>query len=397
MTVPDDAAAAGPGNGKRGLLARIWTSRAGAEVSHGAAPVPASGVVQPSRPPTPRSLVHRSPFGIGFMGTIGALLAVALMTAVGQLQGIVIPIIVSLFLALGLNPAVEWMHRRGLARGLSVLIVALTLIGLIVLGAWAIFPVLSEQITLLVANSPAYLEQLRQNPQIADLDARFQIIARAQEYLQKTDLLTNLFGGLMGAGKAVANLLVSTIVTLVLTLYFLASLPSIKQVVYQLAPASRRDRVRYLANEIFRRIGGYLSGLFIVAASAATAAFLFMSIAGMWAYILALTVVVALFAFIPLVGSTVNMVIVSIVAFSVSPAHGLAALIFFLCYQQFDAYVIQPRVFARSVNVPGALVVIAALAGGTLLGIVGAMLAIPTTAALLLLYREVLVPHLDSR
>ena len=112
-------------------------------------------------------------------------------------------------------------------------------------------------------------------------------------------------------------------------------------------------------------------------------------------YSLALAVVVGLFAFVPLVGTTISMVIVSIVAFSISPTTGLITLLFFLAYQQFDAYVVQPRIFSHSVQVPGVMVILAAVSGGLLLGLVGAILAIPTMAALLLLYREVLIPHLN--
>ena len=90
------------------------------------------------------------------------------------------------------------------------------------------------------------------------------------------------------------------------------------------------------------------------------------------------------------------MIIVSIVAFSVSPTAGLITLAYFLIYQQLDAYVVQPRVFSQSMNVPGVLVILGAISGGLLLGIVGALLAIPTVASLLLLYREVVVPHLDA-
>ena len=136
-------------------------------------------------------------------------------------------------------------------------------------------------------------------------------------------------------------------------------------------------------------------GLFLVVLIAMVVAYLFLNIVGIAQYALALTVVVGLFAFVPLIGTTISMVIVSIVAFSFSPTTGLITLIFFLAYQQFDAYFIQPRIFSHSVQIPAVLVMLAAISGGLLLGIVGALLAIPTTAALLLLYREVLLPHLD--
>jgi len=276
-----------------------------------------------------------------------------------------------------------------------VLLVALSFLALIALAVWAVVPVASEQVRGLAANAPLYLESLRQNPQIAAFDAQFQVIDRVILFLTSGELIGVLFGGIVGAGAAVANMLFSTIMTIVLTLYFLSSLPAIKEVIYQLAPASRRARVRYLATEMFNRVGGYVTGMFLVVMLSSSVAFLFLSIVGLGEYSLALAVVVAVFAFVPLVGTTISMIIVSVVAFATSPTTGLITLGFFLLYQQFDAYVVQPRIFSSSVQVPGVMVILAAMSGGFLLGIVGAILAIPTMAALLLLYREVLVPHLN--
>ncbi len=341
------------------------------------------------------SLLDRNPFQIGFFFTIGALAAAGVVTAIVSLKTVVVLVLLSLAISLGLNPAVEWFHHRGVRRGFAVLLVALAVITLIVLAGWALVPVVSEQVNRLMFQAPGYLENLRQNPQIAAFDAQFNVIDRAVAFLTSGELISGLFGGILGAGQVLANTIFSLIVTTVLTLYFLITLPTIKEVIYQLAPASRRPRVKYLANEMFKRVGGYVSGLFLVVLIAMVVAYLFLNIVGIAQYALALTVVVGLFAFVPLIGTTISMVIVSIVAFSFSPTTGLITLIFFLAYQQFDAYFIQPRIFSHSVQIPAVLVMLAAISGGLLLGIVGALLAIPTTAALLLLYREVLLPHLD--
>jgi len=341
------------------------------------------------------SWLFRNPFPIGFFLAAGAMTAFGLIIVIVQLKTVVVLVLLSLALALGLNPIVEWLHRRGIRRGLSVLLVALSFLALIALAVWAVVPVASEQVRGLAANAPLYLESLRQNPQIAAFDAQFQVIDRVILFLTSGELIGVLFGGIVGAGAAVANMLFSTIMTIVLTLYFLSSLPAIKEVIYQLAPASRRARVRYLATEMFNRVGGYVTGMFLVVMLSSSVAFLFLSIVGLGEYSLALAVVVAVFAFVPLVGTTISMIIVSVVAFATSPTTGLITLGFFLLYQQFDAYVVQPRIFSSSVQVPGVMVILAAMSGGFLLGIVGAILAIPTMAALLLLYREVLVPHLN--
>lgn len=345
--------------------------------------------------PTRVSLVYRSPFQIGFLLALGAMTAFGIVTAALTLKSILILVLLALFFSLGLNPVVELLQRRRVPRPAAVLVVALSLLIVLGLAVWAIVPVVAAQGANLITNAPSWLQALRENPQIAGLDAQYQIIDKAISFLSSGAWVSSLFGGLLGAGIAVANVVFSVIVTLVLTLYFLASLPAIKNVIYQLAPGSRRARARYLANEMFRRVGGYMSGMFVVVSLWAAGSFLVFNLVGLGQYSLALSVVVATFAFIPVVGSFVALAICTLIAFSVAPTTGAVVLAYFLTYQQLDAYVVQPRVFSRSLNVPAVLVILGAISGGLLLGVVGALLAIPTVASLLLLYREVLVPHID--
>lgn len=343
------------------------------------------------------SLARRSPFAIGFFITLGALTAFGLVFGLYRISSVVVLVMLALYVALGLNPLVDKLSSRGLRRGFAVFLVAVAAIAVLALAFWAVLPVAYEQINRLLLNAPSLLEELRANSQIADLDARYGIINRVSTFLTSGELITGLFGGLLGASQAVAGVVFSATMTIVLTLYFVASMEQVKDAILDLAPASRRPRVRYLANEMFSRIGGYVTGLFIVITCAATVAFVFLTIVGLGQYALALAVVVALCAVIPLIGSTLSMIIVSIVAFTFSPTQGFITLAFFLTYQQFDNYFIQPRVFQRSVSVPGPLVILAAVCGGVLYGLLGALLAIPSMAALMLLYREVLIPALNRR
>ena len=350
-----------------------------------------------SGPRSDISLVRRSPFAIGFFVTLGALTAGGLVFGLYRVSSVVMLVMLALYLALGLNPLVDRLAGYGLRRGFAVLLVVLGGLGVLALAIWAVLPVVSEQINRLLLNAPSLLQELRANPQIAELDARYDIINRVSAFLTSGELLTGLFGGLWGASQAVVSIVLSSIVTVVLTIYLLASMPLFKEAIYELAPASRRPRVRYLANEMFNRIGGYVTGVFIVIMCSTTVAYLFLNVVGLSQYALALAAVVALCAIIPLIGSTVSMVIVSTVAFTFSATQGLITLIFLLTYQQIDNYFIQPRVFQRSVSVPGPLVILAALAGGVLYGLLGALLAIPSMAAAMLLYREVLIPALNRR
>ncbi|MBM7797367.1 putative PurR-regulated permease PerM [Microlunatus panaciterrae] len=343
-----------------------------------------------------RPLQLMSPFRIGFTGTIGAMLAYGLALAVIQARSVLILIVVAMFIALGLNPMVEMLTRRRLKRSLAVLVVFFAVVLVLALATLAIVPVFSEQISSLIDAAPGMLGDLQRNPQIAAVDQQFQLLEKAQQFLTSGGLVTKLFGGILGAGKVVLSAVFSALTLLILTLYFLATMPTIKRALYRLAPASRRDRVRYLADEIFDKIGAYLGGMFVVVTTAGLLTFIFLMVIGMHKYALALAVVVAILDFIPMVGATIAAVIVCVIAFVQSPVIGIAAVVFYVLYQQFENYVVQPRVMKRSVNVPGSVVVVAALIGGTLLGVVGALLAVPTAAAILILMREVAQPRLDA-
>lgn len=339
-----------------------------------------------------------SPFRIGFFGTFGVLLAYGLTQTLVRANSVLLLIVVAFFIALGLNPLVQLLARRRVPRPLAVMAVFGVVVAAIAGATWAVVPVFSDQIQSLITNTPGYLDQLRNNPQIHVIDERFHVIDKATEFITSGALISKVFGGIVGAGRLVVSAVFTTITLLILTLYFMISLPTIKTAIFKLAPASRRERVADLAEQVFSRVGAYLSGMFVVVTCAGVSSFIFLWIIGMREYALALAVVVAILDFIPMVGATLGAIIVCTVVFVSSPSWitGVAAVIFYVAYQQFENYVIQPRVMKRSVDVPGAVTVIAALLGATLLGVVGAMLAVPTAAAILLLMREVVQPRLDN-
>jgi len=187
----------------------------------------------------------------------------------------------------------------------------------------------------------------------------------------------------------------NTFVITVMTLYFLAGLDQAKSALYRLAPASRRDRVRKLGDRVIDGVGGYVSGAFVVALCAGVSSLIFLFAVGMGNYAVALAFVVALLDVIPMIGATIGAVIVTAIGFATDPTIGILCVIFYVIYQQVENYLIYPRVMSKSVDVPGVVTVIAALVGASLLGVVGALLAIPTAAALLMLTREVFVRQQD--
>jgi predicted PurR-regulated permease PerM len=337
-----------------------------------------------------------SPLRIGFLGGVGVLLAYALAQAVLRAQSILILVVVAFFIALGLNPLVRMLTRAGVKRGLAVLIVLFGVVVVFALALFAVVPVFVEQIGNLIQTGPDLLQNTLRNPQVNALNERYQLIDRARSAVSGGGLASRVFGGVVGAASAVAGALLSGFTLLILSLYFLVSLPAIKGAIVRLAPASRRNRASYLSEQIFTRISSYISGTFIVAAIAGIASFIFLLVIGLGEYALALAVLIAVLDIIPLVGASLAALIIVIIAFTQSTTTGIIALVFYLLYQQFENYVVQPRVFKKAVDVPGALVVIAALVGGSLLGIVGALLSVPVAAVALLILREVAQPRLDA-
>ncbi|MFF0342264.1 AI-2E family transporter [Kribbella sp. NPDC004875] len=352
---------------------------------------PSEGMGQPG-PPLRRS----NPFTFGFFAALGVLVAWGLWNALGQARSVLILLLVSMFIAVGLNPLVEWFMRRGLKRGLSVGVVFLLMILAVVGVGFAIVPVVTDQIDSLIKNAPGYLDLLEKSKTLNNLNTKYHFIQKAQEYIQDPALAQRAFGGILGVGKVVANALFNTFTILILTLYFLASLPSVKRAAYSLVPKTRRRRVSILGDEVLGRVGGYVSGQFMVALCAGVCMFIFLEIVGLRDYAVALAIVVMFCDFIPMVGGLIGVVVVALIGFTGGLWTGIACLIYGVIYQQIENYVVAPRIMRRAVDIPGAVTVIAALLGGALLGVVGALLAIPSAAAILLIIREVWVRKADA-
>ena len=341
-------------------------------------------------------LDHRAPFFVGFVGGLGVLVAIWVGTQIQAIGSTLMLIVVSLFLAAGLDPAVRWFERRGMRRSYAVLTVILAFLAALTLFIVAIVPVIADQVRSLTDNVPHWLDQLQRNRQVQRLDDEYDILEKIQDYVTNGDFAGAIFGGAVGIGLAVLGALFNGFIIVVLTLYFLASLQTTKGALYRLAPASRRDRVSRLGDRVIRSVGGYVSGAFIVATCAGLSSLIFLFIAGLGEYAVALAFVVALLDVIPMIGATIGAVIVTAIAFAEDWRIGFACIVFYVVYQQVENYVVYPRVMSKSVDLPGAVTVMAALIGAALFGVVGALLAIPTAASILLLIREVWVRRQDQ-
>ncbi|MEO3871857.1 AI-2E family transporter [Nonomuraea sp. B12E4] len=339
----------------------------------------------------PGKPLARGPFLFGLVGGLGVLTAIAIAQMVVNSLSTIILVVVAMFLAVGLNPAVEALQRRGLARRGAISIVFAGVIVAFVLFGLAVVPPVSQQLTEFIAAVPGYITDLSNHPTLRQIDADYQILTQLRSFVTTT-LGPALASGIMGAGLVVLNGVFTTVTLLVLMLYFLGSLHTIKEYLLKLVPASRRARTGAISEQILTGIGGYVAGNVLISIIAGVLTWIFLSVMGV-RYALALALVVALTDLIPLVGATIGAVLVSGVALLQSLPAGIACAVFFVVYQQVENYFIYPRVMKRSVNVTPAVTVIAALFGGALLGIVGALLAIPVAAAIALIIREVVVPR----
>ena len=341
-----------------------------------------------------RRFDRRSPFFIGLTGALGVAVVYALGTIVLAVGQILLLIALAIVIAVGLDPPVAWLHRRGLPRWAAVAIVLAIALGIFGGFLASAVPVLITQGTALAKDLPHYLHSLRNHSTfLGKINARYHIVTALQKFISKGGS-SAIASGVLGVGKVVVDLIGAVVVVLILSIYLLVDLPRVKRGIYELAPASRRPRVVLLTDEILTRIGGYVLGNLFTSFIAGLGTWVWALILGI-PYALLLGLLVALLDLIPVVGSTIGGIIVALIALTVSPTVAIATAAFYFLYRFVEDYLLTPRVMARTVQVPGLLTVVATLIGGTLLGIIGALIAIPIAAAIKLLLEETTIPSLN--
>lgn len=343
--------------------------------------------------------LFRHPIYFGFMGTVGVGIALFLSYILANTESLLLWIVTALFIALGLDPVVRWLERRKVPRPLGIVIVLVGLLSVVALFFATLIPTIVEQTSQLVNKAPIWIRDFLNSEFFKQLDVQYHVLDTINEqvakFFQDAQAVGGIFGGVVGVGTNIANGLFGTLIVLVLSLYFLASMPAIKKWGYRLAPRSRRPRVEELSEEITRGVGNYVIGQVCVAVLNATFAFIVMTILDIPFSVL-LAFVVALLAFIPLVGGMIAAIVVIAVSLTAGWQTALIYAIAYFAYLQFEAYFISPRIMQKAVAVPGAVAVISVIAGGSLLGILGALIAIPTAAAVMLLVKEVFIARQDK-
>lgn len=341
---------------------------------------------------------HAHPFYFGFLATSGGLLALVLLRSLASASQIFVLIIIAIFLATGLNPAVEFIRRKGMSRAQAVAIMFVAVLIFVGIFAWLVIPPVVSQGTQLIKHAPSLLSELKHNHTIASLNNHYGFIDSLQKKLTQMSsdgtLFVTAFGGVIGVGKTVLSGTFSVLTVLILTLYFLASLPKIVDMGLRLAPASRRDRVSRLTNGVLERIGTYIGSQITVALISGIAIFIISASLGLPSPV-ALGMLVFVFDLIPLIGHTLGISIITIVALTQSALTGVIAFTLYIVYIQVENYLITPRIMHRTLSVPGLVTIIAALLGVTLLGLVGALLAVPIAASAILILDEVVFPRAE--
>ena len=361
---------------------------------------PESVPVDGAEDPAVAAVAVESPVLTGFLLAVGVALAIGVVSVLRTNGQLIVWIAAALFIALGLDPLVRRVESWGAPRWVGVLTAALGLAA--VAGAFValLVPTVIEQSTQLVQDLPAIIDGVMGAEWFVQLDEEFHLqeAVRAQTERLAADgvAVTDLFGGFLGFGQTVLNAVFSVLVVVVLTLYFLSSLPHMKYWAYRLAPRSRRPRIEALSEQITSSVGHYVMGQSFVAALNGAVAFTALAIAGA-PFAVLLAAIAAFMAFIPLVGAAIGGTLLTLVSLLTSWQTAAVFAAIYFAYLQIEAYVISPRVMARAVSVPAAVAVIAVIAGGALLGVLGALMAIPLAAALLLLVREVFIPRQDAR
>lgn len=340
-------------------------------------------------------------FRSGFVVTLGVLAALGVGAALISLTYVLTLVFVALFVALGLDPVVRKLERLGLSRVKALLCVVAVLLVFAALVLALVIPLLVTEGRKLLVSLPSSLEGVESQVWFIELNGTLGgALVPGVDWLQRTvadpAVWLAVGNGALKAGFGVANGVFAVLFVTMLTMYFVMGLKALKNGLYDLVPASRRERVRELGEEIAGSVGSYLSGMAILAAINATFTFVLLTVLKV-PFAAVLGVLALPITMIPLVGSVISTAIVTVVTLFHSPGTALVVLVVMLAYMQVEAYVLTPRVVGKAIRIPASMVLIGAMAGGTLAGLLGALVACPTSAAILLILKKVVVPAQAER
>ena len=299
-------------------------------------------------------------------------------------------VFIALFLALALNPAVDRLERRFGRRGAATGVVFVGALILIALIGWLFVPVLVDQVNSFAHKVPDYLEDLTKGRgRLGFLQEKYHLVDKARKALREGGAakLFGLSGTALAVAKGVVTAVVATLTIAFMTFFMLLEGPKWLERFYSLlAPASRR-RWQAVGRDIYRTVGGYVSGNLLISLIAGTLTTVVLLIAGV-PFAVALGLIVAILDLIPLAGATIAAIIVGTVAFLHSVPAGIIVVVFFIIYQQLENHVLQPVVYGRTVQLSPLAVLISVLIGAELAGVLGALAAIPVAGTLPVIFLD---------
>lgn len=337
-------------------------------------------------------MIHIRPRSIALI--VAIVLAFALALEIVIIAGqVIVWIFISLFLALAINPLVEWLQNKGLRRrGLAVAI-AFSAVLLALVAFVAVFvPILIEQIGNFIDAVPGYVRDLTKGEgRLGFLERDYQVVEKVEKAIKD-----NSAGKVIGASnvalsltKGVLSAIVAAITITFMTLFMLLEGPSWVDRFFSLFSEKTAQRWRSVGRDVYRTVGGYVAGNILISLIAGTLATIVLWVLGV-PYPVPLGLLVALLDLIPLAGATVAALIITGIAFTTGVWVGVIVLVYFVIYQQLENQLLQPLIYGKTVQLSPLAVLIAVLIGAKLGGIVGALAAIPVAGAIQIVLRDVL-------
>ncbi len=317
---------------------------------------------------------------------LGTIIGVAVVLEVIWIsRHVVIWILISLFLALAMNPAVEYFQRHGIARRGVASGVTFVLVLVAIAGIGALFvPTVVNQVSDLVSKVPDYVHDISQGKgRFGFLETKYHLPERIRDAIHKggATRVLGLTGTALSITKSVISIVLGTITVAFLTFFMLLEGPNWMERFYGLLPPESRPRWENVCNQIYRTVGGYVTGNLLISLIAGGSTTLVLIIMGV-PFAVALGLLVAILDLIPLAGATIAALVIGTVAFIHSIVAGIVVVAFFIVYQQVENHFLQPVVYGRTVKLSPLMVLISVLIGAELAGILGALGAIPVAGAI---------------
>ena len=294
---------------------------------------------------------------------------------------VLILVLIALVLAVGLDPAVRRLVSSGMRRGAAVALIFLAFVVFIFLFGLLVVPPLVHQVTGLADDVPRYARELStRDDLIGDYFREHDVTATVQTFISTLpERIRTSFGTILGVAGRVGSALFNLVTVAILTIYFMVSLPSMRRTSTLVLSVGRREHGARVIDQSVEKIGGYVYGNVITSVICGLLALIALLILGV-PFAVPLAMWAGLADLIPAVGSYVGAIPAIVVAFFVSPVRGLITLGYFIGYQQFENYVLVPKVMQNAVNLSPAAVIVSTLIGGSLFGFAGALLALPVAA-----------------